>query len=58
MEEFYDMRECTTVSLDPMYGKPFSEAQKELIFKYFRKDVFIYDADTLKLIHRFSSYTD
>jgi hypothetical protein len=50
------MRLRMSGSLNPMYGKPVSEANKKLISDLFRKDVYLYDANTLNLIKKLSRH--
>lgn len=45
-------------SLNPMYGKPVSDANKKLISDLFRKEVYLYDANTFTLISKFNSHKD
>lgn len=45
-------------SLNPMYGKPVTDANKKLISYLFRKDVYLYDAMTLTLISKYNSHKD
>lgn len=52
------MRIRMSGSLNPMYGKPVTEANKKLISDLFRKDVYLYDANTLNLINKFSKHGD
>jgi group I intron endonuclease len=52
------MRFRMSGSLNPMYGKPVSEANKKLISDLFRKDVYLYDANTLNLIKKLSRHAD
>lgn len=48
-----------TGSSNPMYGKPVTdENKKKIISDIFRKDVYLYDANTLDLIAEFSRYED
>lgn len=41
-----------------MYGKPVTKANKKLISDMFRKDVYLYDANTLELISKFDKHKD
>lgn len=49
------MRKRMTGSLNPMYGKPVTDANKKLISDLFRKDVYLYDAKALTLISRYKT---
>lgn len=43
---------------NPMFGKPVTEANKKLISKLFSKPIFLYDANTFKLISKFNRHMD
>ena len=43
---------------NPMYGKPITEENKKLISEMFSKTVYVYDANTLVLLHKFSKHAD
>ena len=47
-----------TGSSNPMFGKPVTEANKKLISKLFSKPIFLYDANTFKLIFKFNKHND
>lgn len=52
------MRKRMTGSLNPMYGKPVTDANKKLISDLFRKDVYLYNAKALTLISRYNRHQD
>ena len=41
-----------------MYGKPVTEENKKLISKLFSKSIYLYDANTLKLIKKYDKHKD
>lgn len=43
---------------NPMFGKPVTEENKKLISEMFSKTVYVYDANTLVLLHKFSKHAD
>jgi len=45
-------------SNNPMFGKPVTESNKKLISDFFRKSVYLYDANTLTLIANYSKHKD
>lgn len=47
-----------TGSSNPMFGKPVTDDNKKLISDLFRKDVYLYEANTLDLIAKFSRHGD
>lgn len=47
-----------TGSSNPMFGKPVNEANKKLISELFMKPIFLYDANTFKLISKFARHKD
>lgn len=47
-----------TGSNNHMYGKPVTEENKKLISKLFSKNVYLYDANTLKLISKYERHQD
>lgn len=57
-EVLEEMRKRMSGSLNPMYGKPVSDANKKLISDLFRKEVYLYDANTFTLISKFNSHKD
>ena len=57
-EVIEEMRRRMTGSLNHMYGKPVTDENKKLISDLFRKDVYLYDANTLELIAKFSRHAD
>lgn len=52
------MRIRMSGSLNPMYGKPVSVANKKLISDMFRRKVYLCDANTFTLISKFNSHKD
>lgn len=52
------MRSRMSGPLNPMFGKPVSEANKKLISDLFRKEVYLYDANTFTLISKFNNHKD
>lgn len=57
-EVLEEMRKRMSGPLNPMYGKPVSDANKKLISDLFRKEVYLYDANTFTLISKFNSHKD
>lgn len=47
-----------TGSNNPMYGKPVTKENRKLISELFSKPVFLYDANTFKLIAKYTSHKD
>lgn len=41
-----------------MYGKPVTEENKKLISKMFSKSIYLYDANTFKLINKYDKHKD
>ena len=56
-EQIIEQKRNTGFS-NPMFGKPVTEANKKLISKLFSKPVFLYDANTFKLISKFNRHMD
>lgn len=57
-EVIEEIRKRMTGSLNPMYGKPVTDANKKLISDLFRKNVYLYDANTFELITKFKRDAD
>ncbi len=53
-----EIRTRMTGSSNPMFGKPVTEENKKLISDLFRKDVYLYDANTLTLIAKDDKHQD
>lgn len=45
-------------SNNPMFAKAVTESNKKLISEFFSKSVYLYDANTLTLIARYSKHQD
>ena len=58
VEVLEGMRKRMTGSSNPMFGKPVTDENKKLISDLFRKDVYLYDANTLTLISQYNSHKD
>lgn len=41
-----------------MFGKPVTKENKKLISKMFSKNIYLYDANTLKLINKYDKHKD
>lgn len=52
------MRMRMSGSSNPMFGKPVTKANKNLISELFSKPVFLYDANTFNLISKFNRHMD
>nr|YP_009254051.1 hypothetical protein [Hypomyces aurantius]ANC62737.1 hypothetical protein [Hypomyces aurantius] len=52
------MRMRMSGSNNPMFGKPVTEDNKKLISELFSKKVYLYDANTLKLINKYDKQMD
>lgn len=52
------MRERMQGSNNPMYGKPVTDSTRKIISELFSKPVFLYDANTFKLIPKYHKYRD
>lgn len=52
------MSERTKGSNNPMYKKLVSEDNKKLISKLFSKSIYLYDANTLKLVAEYKRHKD
>lgn len=57
-EDLTRMSERVKGSNNPMFGKPVTEENKKLISELFSKFVYLYDANTLTLINRYSKHKD
>jgi hypothetical protein len=47
-----------TGSNNPRFGKPVTESNKKLISQLFSKSVFLYDANTFKLVAKYDKHKD
>lgn len=45
-------------SNNPMYGKPVTDSTRKHISEFFSKPVFLYDANTFKLISKYDKHRD
>ena len=52
------MRARATGSNNPMFGKPVTESNKMLLSNLYSKSVYLYDANTLTLIDKYSKHKD
>ena len=57
-EVLKQIRERMQGSNNPMYGKPVTDDNKKLISEFFSKTVFLYDANTFKLIAKYDKHRD
>nr|UYL26265.1 GIY-YIG endonuclease [Cordyceps militaris] len=57
-ETIEKMKLRLTGSNNHMFGKPVTEENKKLISKMFSKSIYLYDANTLKLINKYDKHKD
>jgi group I intron endonuclease len=58
-EEYKEiLRQRISGKKNPMYGKPVTEENKNLISELFSKSIYVYDANTLTLIAKFNKHKD
>jgi group I intron endonuclease len=58
VETIEKMRLRLSGSNNHMYGKPITEENKKLISKMFSKSIYLYDANTFKLINKYDKHKD
>jgi group I intron endonuclease len=57
-EVLKQIREIMEGSNNPMYGKPVTDSTRKMISELFSKPVFLYDANTFKLISKYDKHKD